>query len=94
MRDVGFTVEQQPRDWPTVVARRQEGRLVDVPVYSNAPTLLAADAFYRRGDLQRLPRLVVDNRIPDLLKPSPRRTLDERKKIAARSRSSPTSWSP
>ena len=26
MRDVGFTVEQQPRDWPTVLARRPRRR--------------------------------------------------------------------
>jgi hypothetical protein len=30
MRDVGFTVEEQPRDWPTIPARRAKKDLIQV----------------------------------------------------------------
>jgi ABC-type dipeptide transport system, periplasmic component len=61
MRDVGFTVDQQPRDWPTVLARRaKKGRLVDVSgLLERHRHVLAADALLRRGDMQRLPGLVL-----------------------------------
>jgi len=61
MKDIGFTVEQQPRDWPTVLARRakKDGWSM-FPVYSNGHGhVLAAHALLHRGDLQRLPGLVL-----------------------------------
>ena len=86
MRDVGFTVEQQPRDWPTVLARRgkKEGWSM-FPVYSNGTDMYSPlTHFYVAATCNEFPGWSCDNRVPDLLKAFTRAsTVDERKKIAA-----------
>jgi peptide/nickel transport system substrate-binding protein len=86
MRDVGFTVEQQPRDWPTVLARRakKDGWSM-FPVYSNGTDMYSPlTHFYVAATCNDFPGWSCDNRIPDLLKTFTRAaTLDERKQIAA-----------
>ncbi len=86
MKDVGFTVEQQPRDWPTVLARRgkKEGWSM-FPVYSNGTDMFSPlTHFYVASTCNEFPGWSCDNRIPDLLKAFTRAaTLEERKKIAA-----------
>ena len=86
MRDVGFVVEQQPRDWPTVLARRakKEGWSM-FPVYSNGTDMYSPlTHFYVAATCNDFPGWSCDNRIPELLKAFTRAaTLDERKKIAA-----------
>jgi peptide/nickel transport system substrate-binding protein len=86
MRDVGFTVEQQPRDWPTVLARRakKEGWSM-FPVYSNGTDMFSPlTHFYVAATCNDFPGWSCDNRIPALLKDFTRAaTLDERRKIAA-----------
>ena len=86
MRDVGFTVEQQPRDWPTVLARRakKDGWSM-FPVYSNGTDMYSPlTHFYVAATCNDFPGWSCDNRVPELLKAFTRAaTLDERKKIAA-----------
>jgi peptide/nickel transport system substrate-binding protein len=86
MRDAGFTVEQQPRDWPTVLARRakKDGWSM-FPVYSNGTDMYSPlTHFYVAATCNDFPGWSCDNRIPDLLKAFARAaTLDERRKIAA-----------
>lgn len=86
MRDVGFTVEQQPRDWPTVLARRgkKEGWSM-FPVYSNGTDMYSPlTHFYVAASCNEFPGWSCDNRVPDLLKAFTRATtVEERKKIAA-----------
>ncbi|MBN9538608.1 MAG: ABC transporter substrate-binding protein [Alphaproteobacteria bacterium] len=86
MRDVGFVVEQQPRDWPTVLARRakKEGWSM-FPVYSNGTDMYSPlTHFYVAATCNDFPGWSCDNRIPELLKAFTRAaTLEERKKIAA-----------
>ena len=86
MKDVGFTVEQQPRDWPTVLARRakKDGWSM-FPVYSNGTDMFSPlTHFYVAATCNDFPGWSCDNRIPDLLKAFTRATtLEERKKIAA-----------
>jgi peptide/nickel transport system substrate-binding protein len=86
MRDVGFTVEQQPRDWPTVLARRakKEGWSM-FPVYSNGTDMYSPlTHFYVAATCNDFPGWSCDNRIPTLLKSFARAaTLDERRRIAA-----------
>ena len=86
MRDVGFVVEQQPRDWPTVLARRakKEGWSM-FPVYSNGTDMYSPlTHFYVAATCNDFPGWSCDNRIPDLLKAFTRAaTPEERKKIAA-----------
>ena len=86
MRDVGFTVEQQPRDWPTVLARRakKDGWSM-FPVYSNGTDMYSPlTHFYVAATCNDFPGWSCDTRIPDLLKAFTRAsTLEERKKIAA-----------
>jgi peptide/nickel transport system substrate-binding protein len=86
MRDAGFTVEQQPRDWPTVLARRakKEGWSM-FPVYSNGTDMFSPlTHFYVAATCNDFPGWSCDNRIPALLKDFTRAaTLDERRKIAA-----------
>lgn len=86
MRDVGFVVEQQPRDWPTVLARRakKEGWSM-FPVYSNGTDMYSPlTHFYVAATCNDFPGWSCDNRIPELLKAFTRAaTPEERKKIAA-----------
>lgn len=86
MKDVGFNVEQQPRDWPTVLARRakKDGWSM-FPVYSNGTDMYSPlTHFYVAATCNDFPGWSCDNRIPDLLKAFTRAgTPDERKKIAA-----------
>lgn len=86
MRDAGFTVEAQPRDWPTVLARRakKDGWSM-FPVYSNGTDMYSPlTHFYVAATCNDFPGWSCDNRVPDLLKAFTRAaTLDERKKIAA-----------
>lgn len=86
MRDVGFTVEQQPRDWPTVLARRgkKEGWSM-FPVYSNGTDMFSPlTHFYVAATCNDFPGWSCDERVPKLLKDFTRAgTLDERRKIAA-----------
>lgn len=86
MRDVGFTVEQQPRDWPTVLARRvkKEGWSM-FPVYSNGTDMFSPlTHFYVAATCNDFPGWSCDESIPKLLKAFTKAgTLDERKKIAA-----------
>jgi peptide/nickel transport system substrate-binding protein len=86
MKDVGFVVEQQPRDWPTVLARRakKDGWSM-FPVYSNGTDMYSPlTHFYVAATCNDFPGWSCDNRIPDLLKAFARAaTLDERRKIAA-----------
>ena len=86
MRDVGFTVEQQPRDWPTVLARRakKDGWSM-FPVYSNGTDMysplthfyVAATCNDFPGLVVRQPRAGADEGLHAAA------TLEERKKIAA-----------
>jgi peptide/nickel transport system substrate-binding protein len=86
MRDVGFTVDQQPRDWSTVLARRakKEGWSM-FPVYSNGTDMYSPlSHFYVAATCNDYPGWSCDNRIPGLLKQfSQASTLDDRKRIAA-----------
>lgn len=85
MRDVGFTVEQQPRDWPTVLARRakKDGWSM-FPVYSNGTDMYSPlTHFYVAATCNDFPGWSCDNRVPELMKAFTRAaTLEERKKIA------------
>lgn len=85
MKDVGFVVEQQPRDWPTVLARRgkKEGWSM-FPVYSNGTDMYSPlTHFYIAATCNDFPGWSCDNRIPDLLKAFTRAsTLEARRKIA------------
>src|SRR4051812_14518274 len=86
MRDAGFTVDQQPRDWPTVLARRakKEGWSM-FPVYSNGTDMYSPlTHFYVAATCNDFPGWSCDNRIPALLKSFAQATaLDERRRIAA-----------
>ena len=87
MRDVGFTVEQQQRDWPTVLARRakKEGWSM-FPVYSNGTDMFSPlSHFYIANTCSPdYPGWSCDERIPKLLKSfTQSSTLEERRKIAA-----------
>jgi len=86
MRDAGFTVDQQPRDWPTVLARRakKEGWSM-FPVYSNGTDMYSPlTHFYVAATCNDFPGWSCDNRIPALLKSFTQAgTLDERRRIAA-----------
>jgi len=86
MRDVGFTVEQQPRDWPTVLARRakKEGWSM-FPVYSNGTDMYSPlTHFYVAATCNDFPGWSCDARIPTLLKAfAAAGMLDERRRIAA-----------
>ncbi|MFI5001553.1 MAG: ABC transporter substrate-binding protein [Reyranellales bacterium] len=86
MRDVGFTVDQQPRDWPTVLARRvhKEGWSM-FPVYSNGTDMFSPlTHFYVSATCNDFPGWSCDNRIPALIKSfTQAATLEERKHIAA-----------
>jgi peptide/nickel transport system substrate-binding protein len=86
MRDAGFTVEQQPRDWATVLARRakKEGWSM-FPVYSNGTDMFSPlSHFYVAATCNEFPGWSCDDRIPALLKAFARApTAEERKRIAA-----------
>src|SRR5882757_510207 len=86
MRDAGFTVDQQPRDWPIVLARRakKDGWSM-FPVYSNGTDMYSPlTHFYVAATCNDFPGWSCDNRVPELLKAFTRAaTLEERKKIAA-----------
>lgn len=86
MRDAGFTVEQQPRDWPTVLARRakKEGWSM-FPVYSNGTDMFSPlTHFYVAATCNDFPGWSCDNRIPALLKDFTRAAaLEDRRRIAA-----------
>jgi peptide/nickel transport system substrate-binding protein len=86
MKDAGFTVDQQPRDWPTVLARRakKEGWSM-FPVYSNGTDMYSPlTHFYVAATCNDFPGWSCDNRIPALLKSfTQAATLEERKHIAA-----------
>jgi peptide/nickel transport system substrate-binding protein len=87
MKDIGFTVDQQPRDWPTVLARRskKEGWSM-FPVYSNGTDMFSPlSHFYVASTCSAdYPGWSCDDKIPALLKSFTRAaTLDERRKIAA-----------
>src|SRR3954470_5305726 len=86
MKDVGFTVEQQPRDWPTVLARRakKDGWSM-FPVYSNGTDMYSPlTHFYVAATCNDFPGWSGHTRVPELMKAFTRAaTLEERKKIAA-----------
>jgi peptide/nickel transport system substrate-binding protein len=86
MRDVGFTVEEQPRDWPTILARRakKEGWSM-FPVYSNGTDMFSPlTHFYVAASCNDFPGWSCDERIPKLLKAFTRaETPEDRKRIAA-----------
>ncbi|MDP3162744.1 MAG: ABC transporter substrate-binding protein [Reyranella sp.] len=86
MRDVGFTVEQQPRDWPTILARRakKDGWSM-FPVYSNGTDMFSPlTHFYIAATCNDFPGWSCDDRIPKLLKDyTQAATLEDRKRIAA-----------
>ena len=87
MRDIGFTVEQQPRDWPTVLARRakKEGWSM-FPVYSNGTDMFSPlSHFYIANTCSPdYPGWSCDERIPKSLKAfTQASTLEERRRIAA-----------
>jgi peptide/nickel transport system substrate-binding protein len=86
MRDVGFAVEPQPRDWPTVLARRakKEGWSM-FPVYSNGTDMDSPlSHFYVAATCNDFPGWSCDARIPPLLKAfAGAATLNERRRIAA-----------
>ncbi len=86
MRDVGFTVEEQPRDWPTILARRakKEGWSM-FPVYSNGTDMFTPlTHFYIASTCNDFPGWSCDERIPKLLKDfAQASTLEDRKRIAA-----------
>jgi peptide/nickel transport system substrate-binding protein len=85
MKDVGFTVDQQPRDWPTVLARRakKDGWSM-FPVYSNGTDMYSPlTHFYVAATCNDFPGWSCDERIPSLLKAFTRAgTAEERKRIA------------
>jgi len=85
MRDVGFAVDQQPRDWPTVLARRakKDGWSM-FPVYSNGTDMYSPlTHFYVAATCNDFPGWSCDERIPSLLKAFTRAgTAEERKRIA------------
>lgn len=85
MKDVGFVVDQQPRDWPTVLARRakKEGWSM-FPVYSNGTDMYSPlTHFYVAATCNDYPGWSCDTRIPALLKAfTLAATPDERKRIA------------
>lgn len=85
MKDVGFTVDQQPRDWPTVLARRakKEGWSM-FPVYSNGTDMFSPlTHFYVAATCNDFPGWSCDERIPSLLRAFTRAsTTEERKRIA------------
>jgi peptide/nickel transport system substrate-binding protein len=87
MKDVGFTVDQQPRDWPTVLARRakKDGWSM-FPVYSNGTDMFSPlSHFYIANTCSPdYPGWSCDERIPKLIKAfTQANTLAERQKIAA-----------
>ncbi len=86
MKDVGFTVEQQPRDWSTILARRakKEGWSM-FPVYSNGTDMYSPlSHFYVASTCNDYPGWSCDNRIPVLLKSfTQAASLEDRKRIAA-----------
>ncbi|MBN9088957.1 MAG: ABC transporter substrate-binding protein [Reyranella sp.] len=87
MKDIGFTVDQQPRDWPTVLARRskKEGWSM-FPVYSNGTDMFSPlSHFYIASTCSAdYPGWSCDNQIPALLKSfTQAATPEERRKIAA-----------
>jgi len=86
MRDVGFTVDQQPRDWPTVLARRakKDGWSM-FPVYSNGTDMYSPlTHFYVAATCNDFPGWSCDERIPALLKAFTKATTaEERKRIAS-----------
>jgi peptide/nickel transport system substrate-binding protein len=86
MKDVGFTVDQQPRDWPTVLARRakKDGWSM-FPVYSNGTDMYSPlTHFYVAATCNDFPGWSCDERIPSLLKAFARAgTADERHRIAS-----------
>ncbi len=87
MRDIGFTVDQQPRDWPTVLARRakKDGWSM-FPVYSNGTDMFSPlSHFYVANTCSPdYPGWSCDARIPTLIKAFTQAgTLEERKKISA-----------
>jgi peptide/nickel transport system substrate-binding protein len=87
MRDAGFVVEQQPRDWATILARRskKEGWSM-FPVYSNGTDMYSPlSHFYIANTCSAdYPGWSCDERIPKLLKDFTRAaSLDERRKVAA-----------
>ena len=86
MKDVGFVVDQQPRDWPTVLARRakKDGWSM-FPVYSNGTDMYSPlTHFYVAATCNDYPGWSCDNRIPALLKAfTLAATPEERKRIAA-----------
>ena len=85
MKDVGFTVDEQPRDWPTVLARRakKDGWSM-FPVYSNGTDMYSPlTHFYVAATCNDFPGWSCDERIPLLLKAFTRAgTAEERKRIA------------
>jgi len=87
MRDVGFTVDQQPRDWPTVLARRakKDGWSM-FAVYSNGTDMFSPLSHFYVGNTcsPSYPGWSCDERIPKLLKSfTQAASLDERRRIAA-----------
>ena len=87
MKDVGFVVDQQPRDWPTVLARRakKEGWSM-FPVYSNGTAMFSPLSHFYIGNTcsPTYPGWSCDERIPKLLKTFTQASdLEERRKIAA-----------
>ena len=85
MKDVGFTVDEQPRDWPTVLARRakKDGWSM-FPVYSNGTDMYSPlTHFYVAATCNDFPGWSCDEHIPLLLKAFTRAgTAEERKRIA------------
>lgn len=85
MKDVGFVVEQQQRDWSTILARRakKEGWSM-FPVYSNGTDMFSPlSHFYVAQTCNDYPGWSCDNRIPLLLKSFTQAvTMEDRKRIA------------
>jgi peptide/nickel transport system substrate-binding protein len=86
MKDIGFTVDQQTRDWPTVLARRakKEGWSM-FPVYSNGTDMYSPlTHFYVAATCNDFPGWSCDQRIPSLMKAFTRAsTAEERKRLAS-----------
>jgi peptide/nickel transport system substrate-binding protein len=86
MRDVGFIVDPQPRDWPTVLARRaRKDNWSMFPVYSNGTDMYSPlTHFYVAATCNDFPGWSCDDRIRRLSRPSraPPRAR-RRKRIAA-----------
>jgi peptide/nickel transport system substrate-binding protein len=86
MKDVGFTVDQQIRDWPTVLARRakKDGWSM-FPVYSNGTDMDSPlTHFYVAATCNDYPGWSCDDKIPGLLKAfTHATTLEDRRRIAA-----------